>query len=50
MTCKIYYNVDHGGRAAWTVLSRSNTEKLGSNLTRGVDVCVRLFCDLLSCV
>jgi hypothetical protein len=29
---------------AWTVFARSNTGVLGSNLTRGMDICVRLFC------
>jgi hypothetical protein len=29
---------------AWTVFARSNTGIMGSNLTRGIDVCVRLFC------
>jgi hypothetical protein len=29
---------------AWTVFARSNTRVLGSNPTRGMDVCVRLFC------
>jgi hypothetical protein len=27
-----------------TVFSRSNTEVVGSKPTRGMDVCVRLFC------
>jgi hypothetical protein len=34
---------DHSGRAR-TVSSRSNTGIVGSNSTRGMDVCVRLFC------
>jgi hypothetical protein len=29
---------------AWTVFARSNAEILRSNPTRGMDVCVRLFC------
>jgi hypothetical protein len=29
---------------AWTVFARSNTGILGSNPTRGMDVCARLFC------
>jgi hypothetical protein len=29
---------------AWTVFVRSNTVIVGSNPTRGMDVCVRLFC------
>jgi hypothetical protein len=29
---------------AWTVLARLNTGIVGSNPTRGMDVCVRLFC------
>jgi hypothetical protein len=29
---------------AWTVFARSNTGVLGSNPTRDMDVCVRLFC------
>jgi hypothetical protein len=29
---------------AWTVFARSNTGIVGSNLTRGMNVCVRLFC------
>jgi hypothetical protein len=29
---------------AWTVFDRSNTGIVGSNPTRGMDVCVRLFC------
>jgi hypothetical protein len=29
---------------AWTVFSHSNTGDVGSNLTRGMDVCLRLFC------
>jgi hypothetical protein len=29
---------------AWTVLAISNTGIVGSNPTRGMDVCVRLFC------
>jgi hypothetical protein len=29
---------------AWTVFARSNTGIVGSNLTRGMDVCVRVFC------
>jgi hypothetical protein len=29
---------------AWTVFARSNTGVVGSNATRGIDVCVRLFC------
>jgi hypothetical protein len=29
---------------ARTVFARSNTEIVGSNPTRGMDVCVRLFC------
>jgi hypothetical protein len=29
---------------AWTVFSRSNTGIMGSNPTRGMDVCVLLFC------
>jgi hypothetical protein len=29
---------------AWTVFARSNTRLVGSNPTRGMDVCVRLFC------
>jgi hypothetical protein len=32
---------DHSGCA---VFARSNTGVVGSNLTRGMDVCVRLFC------
>jgi hypothetical protein len=37
---------DHRGRAskAWTVFARSNTGVVGSNPTRGMDVCVSLFC------
>jgi hypothetical protein len=30
---------------AWTVFARSKTGAMGSNPTRGMDVCVRLFCD-----
>jgi hypothetical protein len=29
---------------AWTVFARLNTGIMGSNLTRGMDDCVRLFC------
>jgi hypothetical protein len=29
---------------AWTVFGRSTTGIVGSNPTRGMDVCVRLFC------
>jgi hypothetical protein len=29
---------------AWTVFASSNTGIVGSNPTRGVDVCLRLFC------
>jgi hypothetical protein len=29
----------------WTVYTRSNTGIMGSNPIRGMDVCVRLFCD-----
>jgi hypothetical protein len=29
---------------AWTVFARSNAGIVGSNPTRGIDVCVRLFC------
>jgi hypothetical protein len=29
---------------AWTVFTRSNAGIVGSNPTRGMDVCVRLFC------
>jgi hypothetical protein len=29
---------------AWTVIARSNAGVVGSNPTRGMDVCVRLFC------
>jgi hypothetical protein len=29
---------------AWTAFARSNTGIVGSNPTRGMDVCVRLFC------
>jgi hypothetical protein len=29
---------------AWIVFARSNTGIVGSNPTRGMDVCVRLFC------
>jgi hypothetical protein len=29
---------------AWTAFARSNTGIMGSNPTRGMDVCVRLFC------
>jgi hypothetical protein len=29
---------------AWTVFSRSNAGIVGSNSTRGMDVCVRLLC------
>jgi hypothetical protein len=29
---------------AWTVFAHSNTGVVGSNPTRGMDVCVRLFC------
>jgi hypothetical protein len=29
---------------AWTVFARSNTGVIGSNPTRGMDVCVRVFC------
>jgi hypothetical protein len=29
---------------AWTVFARSNTGVVGSNHTRGMDVCLRLFC------
>jgi hypothetical protein len=35
---------------AWTVFARSNTGIVGSNPTWGVDVCVRLFCVVMSCV
>jgi hypothetical protein len=28
----------------WIVFARSNTRIVGSNPTRGMDVCVRLFC------
>jgi hypothetical protein len=38
---------DHSGRArsqARTIVSRSNIGVVGSNHTRGIDVCVRLFC------
>jgi hypothetical protein len=30
---------------AWTLFARSNTGVVGSNSTRGIDVCVRLFCE-----
>jgi hypothetical protein len=33
-----------GRSKAWTVFARSNAEIVGSNSTRGMDVCVRLFC------
>jgi hypothetical protein len=33
-----------GRSKAWTVFARSNTGILGSNPTRGMGVCVRLFC------
>jgi hypothetical protein len=40
--CRTYYTlVDHSGRAAFACLSAGI---LGSNSTRGMDVCVRLFC------
>jgi hypothetical protein len=29
---------------AWTVLARSNNGVVGSNLIRGMDVCLRLLC------
>jgi hypothetical protein len=29
---------------AWTVFARSDAGIVGSNPTRGMDVCVRLFC------
>jgi hypothetical protein len=29
---------------AWTVFARSDAGIVGSNLTQGMDVCVRLFC------
>jgi hypothetical protein len=29
---------------AWTVFARSKAGVVGSNLTRGIHVCVRLFC------
>jgi hypothetical protein len=29
---------------AWTVFARSNTSIVASNPTRGMNVCVRLFC------
>jgi hypothetical protein len=29
---------------AWTVFARSDTGVMGSNPTRGMDICVRLFC------
>jgi hypothetical protein len=32
---------------AWTVFARSNAGIVGSNPTRGMDVCVRLFCVVL---
>jgi hypothetical protein len=35
---------------AWTVFVRSNIWVVGLNLTRGMDYCVRLFCDVLFCV
>jgi hypothetical protein len=35
------YSADHNGR---TVFARSNTGIVGSNPTRGMDVCVRLIC------
>jgi hypothetical protein len=34
----------------WTVFARSNTGVMGSNPTRGMDVCVRLFCVCAVCV
>jgi hypothetical protein len=34
---------------AWTIFARSNTGVVGSNTTRGMDVCVRLFC-VVPCV
>jgi hypothetical protein len=36
------YFADHSGRAVF--FARSNTGIVGSNLTWGMDVCVRLFC------
>jgi hypothetical protein len=38
--------VDHSGRAVWGIncLHPSNTRIVVSNLTEGMDVCVRLFC------
>jgi hypothetical protein len=35
---------------AWTVFARLNTGVVGSNPTRGMDVCVRLFCVCVLCV
>jgi hypothetical protein len=32
------------GLRQWTVFALSNTGVVGSNLTRGMDVCVPLFC------
>jgi hypothetical protein len=49
----ILVTADHSGRArskTWTVFARSNTVIVGSSPTRGMDVCVRLFCFVLFCV
>jgi hypothetical protein len=35
---------------SWTALARPNAGIVGSNPTRGMDVCVRLLCVVLSCV
>jgi hypothetical protein len=35
---------------AWTVFARSNAGIVDSNPTRGMDVCVSLFCVLLFCL
>jgi hypothetical protein len=34
----------------WTIFARLNTGIVGSNPTRGMDVCVRLFVFVLFCV
>jgi hypothetical protein len=33
-----------GRSRAWTVFTRSDTKIMGSNPTRGMDVCMLLFC------
>jgi hypothetical protein len=44
LICRLYVRMSPARSKAWTVFASSKFGVVGSNPTRGMDVCVRLFC------